>query len=78
MVIFDFITHSMKINLIWFKNIIKNDRINVSLSVFMCPGVSWCVLGYPGVSVSVSVFVQRRACYGIKCAGERECLMFQN
>ena len=23
--------------------------------------------------LSVSVFIQRMACYGIKCAGEREC-----
>ena len=27
----------------------KNDRIKVSLSVFMCPGVSWGILGCPGV-----------------------------
>ena len=27
----------------------KNDRIMVSLSVFMCPGVSWGILGCPGV-----------------------------
>ena len=27
----------------------KNDRIKVSLSVFMCLGVSWGILGCPGV-----------------------------
>ena len=42
-------TYSMKINLIGFKKHNKNDRINVSLSVFMCPGVSWGILGCPGV-----------------------------
>ena len=31
-------------------------------------GISWVSVS---VSVSVSVFIQRRACYGIKCAVER-------
>ena len=64
MVIFDFMTHSMKINLIWFKKHNKNDQIKVSLSVFMCPGVSWGILGCPGVIRLTPTFrTQRDAGY---------------
>ena len=62
MVIFDFMTHSMKINLIWFKNIIKIDQLKVFLSVFMCPGLSWGILGCPGVIRLTQFWVDLAQC----------------
>ena len=52
-----------------FKDLIQTVGLVYFISFIVCSGD---IKKKKKSSVSVSVFIQRRACYGIKCAGERE------